>query len=74
MPGVSIEGGGDKSYVHTQLVAAVSWTVVHGLGKKPAVTVVDSAETVVQGEVTYVDLDTLIVSFTAAFGGRCFCN
>jgi hypothetical protein len=65
---------GDLSYTHTQAVASTVWTVNHNLGKKPAVTVVDSGENVVFGDVTYVDLNILTVTFLAAFGGKCFCS
>lgn len=39
----------DRHHTHKQAQAAKVWTVVHNLGKRPAVTVVDSAGTVVIG-------------------------
>lgn len=41
----------DRHHTHKQAQAAKVWTVAHNLGKRPAVTVVDSAGTVVIGEV-----------------------
>ena len=65
---------GDKTYVHTQATASAEWTITHSLGKYPAVSVVDSAGNVVVGEVTYIDVNALIVCFTAIFSGKAFCN
>lgn len=65
---------GDAHYPHTQSVAAATWTIPHNLGKFPAVTVVDSAGTEVVGDVTHPDENTVVVSFTAAFAGRAYCN
>lgn len=39
----------DRHHTHKQAQAAKVWTVAHNLGKRPAVTVVDSAGTVVIG-------------------------
>jgi hypothetical protein len=62
------------SHVHTQTVPALEWTVTHNLGKYPSVSIVDSAEEEVIGEVEYVDTNSLIVKFTAAFSGKAFIN
>ena len=69
-----INASTDKHYVHTQMVAAASWTINHNLGKFPAVSVVDSGGSVVVGEVQYINKDTLIVSFAGAFSGVAYCN
>lgn len=64
----------DKYYIHNQLVASATWTVLHNLSKKPSVTVVDSAGTVVVGDIVYVDDNTSIATFSAPFGGKAYCN
>lgn len=61
-------------YLHTQSLAASTWTVAHGLGRKPIVQVLDSAGTEVFGEVKHLNADTLTVSFGAPFGGECICS
>lgn len=66
--------GGDLSYVHTQTVASTLWVVAHNLGKFPAVTVVDSGGNVVVGDVSYIDMNTVAIGFTAIFGGKAYCN
>ena len=66
--------GGDKHYVHRQNVPDDTWTIQHNLGKYPAVSVVDSAGTVVYGEVQYLDLNSLTVSFSGGFSGKAYLN
>ena len=66
--------GGDKTHVHTQAEPAAEWTVHHNLSKKPSITVVDSADTVVIGEVEYIDTNTVRLKFIGAFAGRAYCN
>jgi len=63
-----------SNYEHTQLLAADVWTVVHHLDKKPAVTVVDSADTVVVGEVLYLNNDTVELRFIGQFSGKAYFN
>jgi len=48
--------------------------VVHNLGRKPAVVVVDSGGSQVLGDVAYVDQNTVTLTFTAPFGGQAFCD
>ena len=60
---------GTQRYVHTQSSASTTWTITHTLGGRPSVTIVDSAGTVVVGEVGYNSDTTVVVSFTSAFSG-----
>jgi len=71
---VASGGGGNVSYIHTQAVPAAVWTVNHNLGRFPSVSVVDSAGTLVFGEVRYVSNAQLTVTFSAAFGGKAYIN
>lgn len=66
--------GGDAHYTHTQSVPSSEWTVQHNLGKKSSVTVVDSADTVVFGEVEYIDLNNVTITFNGAFSGKAYFN
>jgi len=65
---------GDKNYVHDQSGASAIWTINHALDKKCSVTVVDSAGTVVVGEVDYTDSNTTTITFNSAFSGYAYCN
>lgn len=60
------------SYIHTQSVSASTWTINHNLGFNPAVSIVDSGENVVIGDVTYISTNALSVSFNASFGGKAY--
>ena len=65
---------GDKHYIHNQNTASAVWTVTHGLGKNPAVTVVDSAGTEVVGDVAHINKNTTKITFSAAFSGKAYFN
>lgn len=66
--------GVDKTYVHTQNIAASTWVIKHDLYKYPSVSVVDSAENQVVGEVAYDSLNSLTITFAAPFSGRAYLN
>lgn len=64
----------DLNFVFDQPTPAATWLVNHSLGKYPAVSIVDSAGTVVYGNVTYVNLNQVQIDFTAAFSGKAYFN
>lgn len=59
-------------YVHTQGTPSTTWTITHPLGGYPSVSVVDSAKTVVFGEVTYLSTTQVVVNFSTAFSGYAY--
>lgn len=59
----------NERHIYTQASPSATWTITHALGGRPSVTIVDSAGTVVIGEVTYNSDTEISVSFTAAFSG-----
>ena len=67
-------GSGDLNYIHTQSIPDSIWTISHNLGKYPNVVVVDSAGTVVIGDIYYVTLQTLTLTFTSGFSGKAYLN
>lgn len=69
-----IKEGADKNYIHKQQSASDTWTVVHNLGKFPSITVVDSAGTVVTGEIILQTTEQAVISFNGAFSGKAYCN
>lgn len=71
---LQITGSGDLYYHHQQVAAADTWTITHNLGKFPTIMVVDSAGTVVEGAVEYLNANSLKVYFGAAFGGDAYLN
>ena len=64
----------DKYFSYRQTVPSREWIIVHRLEKNPSVTVVDSAGTIITGEVTYIDENTLKIDFQAAFSGKAYLN
>jgi hypothetical protein len=66
----SIPGPANTFFNFTQLTPSATWTITHSLGRYPAITVVDSAGTVVEGEIDYVSDSQVIVTFSAAFSGQ----
>lgn len=65
---------GRGTYIHRQQAAASVWRIEHNLNCYPSVTVVDSADSKVTGDVDYIDENTLTVSFVAPFSGSAYLN
>ena len=61
-----------RRHTFTQQAAASTWVITHSLGGKPQVTIVDSADTVVVGDVTYNSNSQITVSFTTPFSGYAY--
>lgn len=68
------DGTGDATYLHDQQSPASVWTIDHGLGKEPAVTVIDSAGSQVIGDISFPTLNRVVLTFSAAFAGRARLN
>lgn len=64
----------DKTYRHVQSSAASVWTISHNLNKYVNVLVIDSAGDLVVGRVEWLDLNTIRLTFSAAFSGEAYCN
>jgi hypothetical protein len=56
-------------HIHTQSSVSSTWNITHELGGRPSVTIVDSAGTVVVGDVVYNSNTSITVSFSAPFSG-----
>lgn len=61
-----------RRHVHTQSVSSSTWYIAHTLGGRPSVTVVDSAKSVVVGDVTYIDDSNIRIDFNGAFTGSAY--
>lgn len=68
------DGEAATTYIHDQIVAAAEWTIQHDLGKYPAVSIVDTAGSVVMGSVEYISNNILTVYFTTGFSGKAYLN
>mgnify|MGYP003638267597 CR=1 FL=1 len=72
---VSVSRGiGDKNYVHEQSSPSTTWTVNHNLYKRVAVSVVDSAGTLIICDVRYVSDSQVVLTFDAATSGNAYAN
>ena len=65
---------GDTTYSHQQIAPSQVWVINHELGRYPSVNVVDSAGTLVLGDIKYISENEIQVSFTAAFAGKVYLN
>lgn len=64
----------DKNHVYTQKSASDSWDIIHNLNKYPSITIVDSANNTVIGDITYISLNEVNIKFIGAFSGKAFLN
>ena len=70
---------GTPTYSHNQSAASATWTITHNLNKFPSVTVIDSGDSVVQGEILFNSANQLTLTFysggsTSAFSGKAYLN
>lgn len=65
---------GDKHFLFVQSIASDVWEIKHDLNKYPSVTAVDSADSVVIGDVTYIDENNVRLTFSGAFSGKAYLN
>ena len=71
---LSIQDTYKFSHIHNQTVSSSTWNITHNLNKYPSVSVVDSSNEEVIGEVVYVNSNSLTVKFSAPFSGKAFLN
>ena len=64
----------DANFVFTQTSPSATWVVNHNLNKYCSVTVVDSADNIVFGDVLYNSLNQVTLTFAGAFSGKAFFN
>ena len=69
-----VSGKGDSHYVHNQPDPESVWEITHNLNKKPAISVVDSTDTLVVGEVEYINNNSVRLTFVGAFSGKAYFN
>ena len=66
-------GATGGSYVHNQSSSASLWTVTHNLGYFPGgISVIDSGESIVVGDVTHTSISQFTVSFSTSFSGKVY--
>jgi hypothetical protein len=66
----------DKYYRHVQNIPNTVWAIQHNMNKFPSVTIFDSSNAHIQvyGDVEYIDVNTVQLSFSVPFGGEAYLN
>lgn len=60
-------------YTYIQPIATADWIVTHNLGRFPSgVTVVDSAGSVIEGSIQFINSNSIKISFNYAFSGKAY--
>ncbi len=62
------------TYTYIQISPSSEWIINHNLRKMPTVTIVDSAGSVVLGEIQYVDENQIRLAFIGEFSGKAYLN
>ena len=70
----TLSSQGAPTFQFTQGAPATTWNIQHNLGKFPSITVIDTGNTVVNGEYTYTDNNNVILKFSAGFAGKAYLN
>ena len=60
------------AYQHTQSLPSSSWNITHNLGFYPNIVIQDSGGSIVEGEITYTNSNSLTVTFSSAFSGTAY--
>jgi hypothetical protein len=64
----------DKNYVYEQLNPTNSWTINHGLNKRPSVNITDLDNNIVYGDIQYVNDNQVTITFNKPFTGKVIFN
>ncbi len=70
----SLATTGDAHYEHKQTTASNEWIIEHPLQKFSSVTIVDSGNSIVIGDVEYVSDSMIIIRFSGSFSGKAYLN
>ena len=62
------------TYVHEQAIASNEWIIHHYLNRTPSITVVDSANNVIECAEQYIDMNTVKLYFNGSFKGKAYLN
>jgi hypothetical protein len=70
----TLSSAGAPTYVFSQNTPSTTWEITHNLGKFPSITVIDTGNTVVNGEYNYTSNIKVTLNFSAAFAGKAYLN
>ena len=64
----------DANFIFNQSIPSTDWRITHNLDKFCSVEVVSSSNIIKYGNVTYIDSNSLKITFSAPFSGRAYLN
>lgn len=67
-------GPAGATYTHTQASPSASWSVNHGLGYYPAITVINSAGHVVYADIEHTNVNSAVITFPTPTTGTASCT
>jgi len=62
------------TFIFREDQALTEWVIEHNMGKFPSVSVVNSNDILMHGNITYVNDNKLIINFSAGFSGKAYLN
>ena len=65
---------GETTYIEVVTQNTSVWSIEHNLSRFPAVQVVDTAGSVVIGDIQYIDQNNITITFSAPFAGTAYLN
>ena len=63
-----------EEYIHYQTIPSTTWVVEHNLFGYPSITVIDSANSQVEGDVVFDTVNQVTINFSYAFSGKAVCR
>ena len=64
----------DANFIFNQSVPSTTWNITHNLDKFCSVEVVSSSNIIKYGNVTYINSNSLTITFSAPFSGKAYLN
>jgi hypothetical protein len=61
-----------SNYTHEQMLSSAHWIINHTLNRYPSVTIVDTGGNIVMGDVVYISMSRVEITFTSQFSGKAY--
>jgi hypothetical protein len=65
-------GGTSGSYAFEQQTASTTWSITHNMGYRPAVFAIDYGGNIIEGDITYSNLNSVVLNFIVAVAGYAY--
>jgi len=67
-------GDASRTYLHIQSAPAATWQILHNLGRRPVIALLDVDGRVVYADIIHSDTNHVVVEFPTAFAGMATCS